>query len=129
MKKVIITILTAVLVFLGGTQVNKVNLGSVADGQGYYATTTAAGSGFAGIHKQLKTSYGMLGSVVVASTSPVGTFTIWNATSTTDTASTTIATFPVLPTAGTYTFDVEAPRGIIVNAGTGFIGNYVVTWK
>ena len=76
-----------------------------------------------------------LGSVTIASTSPSvnnaggGVFKIWNATSTTDSASTTVARFATSTTAGTYTYDVRLERGLILEFPAGFMGEYTVTYR
>lgn len=87
-------------------------------------TTSAIAIGFS----QLKSSSAVVGSVVVASTSAT-TLTLWNATSTTDTASSTITTLKASVGEGTYTLNSSAPRGLIIELPTGFNGDYVVTWR
>lgn len=117
-----IAMLIAVLSFV---KTNDNRLGSIETGEEYNATTTAAmATGFS----VLKTSSGQLGSVIVASSS-AATFTIWNATSTTDIASTSPVRFVASPANGTYTFDASFTRGIIVEVPTGSNGSYTVTWK
>src|SRR3990167_5070649 len=100
-------------------------LGSVSVSNEYHATTTDATS--VNTYSQIKSTSAVLGSIVVASSSAT-TLTIWNATSTTDTASTTITKLVASIGEGTYTFDVEAPRGLIIATPTSFNGSYVVTW-
>lgn len=105
-------------------------LGSVTQGNEYNSTTTRSTS--AGTHWVAKTTTngGMcaLGSIVVASSSAT-TLTIWNATSTTDSASTTIATLKAGVAEGTYTFDAVCTRGVVVATPASFNGMYVVTWR
>jgi hypothetical protein len=125
MRNKLIGFLVALIVLLGGSYgVNK--LGSVNDGQAYNATSTT--SAISGTHQVLKSSGGVLGSVTIASTSAF-TLEIWNATSTTDSASTSIAKFKASPVEGTYMFDASLPRGIIIAPATSFNGNYTITWK
>lgn len=114
-------------VFTLFTQVSNIAFGSVMPGGEYSATTTrgvAAGMKVVAANKVVT-----LGSVVIASSSPTS-FTIWNATSTADTASTSVITFPANATPGTYTFDADLiTRGLILQLPTGFAGDYVVTYR
>ena len=122
------------LVFTFGMQFSARDggvLGSVAVSNEYFATTTDSTS--VGTHSLIRGSVTTLGSVVVASSSAsaltVNAVKIWNATSTTDSASTTITTIRPATAEGTYTFDVVAPRGLIIQTPTGFNGSYVITWR
>ena len=101
-------------------------LGSVSVSNEYHATTTDSTS--VNTYSQIKSTSATLGSIVVASSSAT-TLTIWNATSTTDIASTTITKLVASIGEGTYTFDVEAPRGLIIATPTAFNGSYVITWR
>lgn len=111
--------------FLFGSQQAS---GSVSVTDEYFATSTTAT--VAGKH--LKTTGGTglcaLGSVVVASSSAT-TFTLWNATSTTDISSTTIATFVADLPEGTYTLDVNCNRGLVLDTPVGFNGYFVTTYR
>lgn len=100
--------------------------GSVITGGEYLSTTTVGMSGHSVIagNKQVT-----LGSVVVLASSSATTTVIWNATSTTDTASTTYATIPTSATAGTYTFDTRLLRGLVIDNGAGNTAEIVVTWR
>lgn len=122
MRNKIITFLLAVAALLGGGSY----LGSVTAGNEYTATTTA--STFGGTHRQLKVGPGALGNVTIASTS-AHSLTLWNATSTTDSASTTIVTFKASASDGTYTFDASFDRGLVVSAEAGYQGSAVVGWR
>lgn len=104
--------------------------GSVIVGNDYHATTSIASS--AGTHWQARVAANggcALGSIVIASTTSSANITLWNATSTTDTASTTIVTIPPNAAAGTYTFDIVCARGLVVETPTGFTGQTVVTFR
>jgi len=101
-------------------------VGSVMPGGEYMATTTSGVA--AGIKSVAPNKVVTLGSVVIAS-STTGTMTIKNATSSIDTASTTVITFPANATPGTYTFDADLTRGLFVELGTGFAGDYVITYR
>lgn len=101
-------------------------LGSVMPGGEMVATTTV---GMGSVHNVVAGNrVAVIGSVIVASSSATS-FTIWNATSTTDTASTTIATLKASVAEGTYTFDSELPRGLVVQTPSGFNGNYTITFR
>ena len=104
--------------------------GSVITGQAYNATTSLSTS--AGTYWQARSTSNVggceLGSVVVASSSATR-FRLWNATSTTDVASTTIVNFDEVLDTGTYIFDLQCTRGLIVETPAGFDGNYIVTWR
>lgn len=102
-------------------------LGSVQDGSEYtYGTTTAAG--LKNFKSTTNTSSCVLGSVVIASSSATS-FTVKNATSTTDVGSTTIATFEANAAEGTYTFDAACSRGVSVDAPAGFNGYVITTYR
>lgn len=119
-------VLLLIVAFIGIAFQRPSSVGASIDGEaGYTATTTSA---IAEGHIQIKSGYGMLGSIVVASSSAT-TFKVWNATSTTDVASTSITNFVASPANGTYTYDVNLSRGIIVELPTGFNGAYTITYK
>lgn len=105
-------------------------LGSVARGGEYQATTTSTMG--TNKHQLIQSAYNSssvtLGSIVVASTSAT-TIKIWNATSTTDIASTTLGTLKASVAEGTYTFDLILTRGLILEIPTGFNGNYIITHR
>jgi hypothetical protein len=84
----------------------------------------------------LKSLGGTIGSVVVttlSSTTATSSMIFYDTrlTSTTTHASTTVLfTMPkTTGVAGTYTFDVEFTRGLLVETTAGFNGNYVVTYR
>ena len=101
-------------------------LGSTFPGGEYNATTTV---GMALVHNLISGNRVVgLGSIIVASSS-ASTFKVWNATSTTDTASTSVFAMKASIAEGTYTFDAELTRGLVVEKPTGFNGEYVITWR
>ena len=123
MKSKLIAFLLGIVALLGG----GAYLGSSIDGQANaYATTTIAA--FANNPRMLKVGNCTLGAVVISSTTNA-IFTIKNATSTTDIASTTVASFAASAANGTYLYDAELPRGCAVEAPVGFVGSYTITWK
>jgi len=120
-------IVVLAVVFLSNQKVEK-TLGSVQDGQGYFSTTTVSLA--AGTKAQLKTTGGMLGSLIIASTTAgLNNFILKDATSTTDISSTTLAVFGATPTVGTYTFDVVFTRGLVIEATGAISGSITTTYK
>lgn len=122
------TSLTAVVLATNNPVSNT--LGSVVQGGEYQATTTSTMG--TNKHQLIQSAYNSssvtLGSIVVASTSAT-TIKVWNATSTTDIASTTLGTLKASVAEGTYTFDLILTRGLILEIPTGFNGNYIITHR
>lgn len=78
----------------------------------------------------LKTGFGSMAQVTIASSSAAGSLKIYdNAVSTSSATSTRIVSFPAGAAAGTYTFDLEFTRGLVLDVPPGFNGSYVVTWR
>lgn len=126
MNKLLVYIAIAVAVVALVVALQKSNtFGGVASSDGYYATSTAA---LADGHDLIRTGPTLLGSVVIASSS-AATITIWNATSTTDTASSTFATIKASLTEGTYVFDAVLERGLVVEMGASSNGSGAITFK
>lgn len=92
----------------------------------YKATTTD--STYANSIRMVKTSSGVLHSVVVGLTSAT-VVELRDATSTTDIASTTLVTFGASPATGTYLLDVAFSRGLGVVTTGSFTGKYTITSK
>lgn len=130
-------ILSIMFLAISSSRTQTVN-GSAIQGMDYNATSTFAMLGgidgtnptaaSSHLYRTLGSGNNSLGSVIVASSSAT-TFRVWNATSTTDIASTSLVHFVASPANGTYTFDVVAPRGLIVDMPTGFNGAYTVTFR
>lgn len=118
-------ILTVIGLFSVVLQGPRQALGSIETGQFYQATSTARlAAGF----NVLKTGPTELGSLLVSSSSAT-TIVIWNATSTTDVASSTFATFKAGVGEDEYVIDASLDRGLIVQIPSGFNGSGAVTWK
>ena len=77
---------------------------------------------------QSSTTLSVLGSVIVASSSATAV-TLWDATSTSDVSSSTIAIFKSAISEGVYTFDIILKRGLIINLPTGDNGSYTITYR
>ncbi len=98
-------------------------LGSVAQTGEYKAkVSTAAG------HDLVQTGQTTLGSVTIVTDSG-HTFTIWDATSTKDVASTTFVVFEASVPHGTYVFDTVLQRGLVVEPAASFAGDFVTTYR
>lgn len=122
----LLVIVVAVLVYVPKqtTHITEPTLGSVQIGNSYQATTTAQGA-TAGLYT-LTSVPGVLGSVVVVSTSAVGGFTIYDAT---DAGTTTLIALPASTPAGTYTFDTNIFRGLRISVPASFSGQFITTYR
>lgn len=123
-KLALVGIVGLVLGFLG-LQSSPI-VGSVIPGGEYIATSTTAIP--VGMRTLVSNGPATLGSIVVASSS-AATLRVWNATSTTDSASTTVAVVKASVGENTFTFDASLTRGLIIELGTGFNGAYTVTYR
>jgi len=118
-----ITLLMVVIIGVGLYLNKGGSIGSVTQGNEYkYASSTGA------LARQLSARPATLGSVVVVKATAQA-FVIWDATSTTDIASTTIVTLPASIAAGTYTFDLQTKRGLKIVPATSFAGEYITTYR
>lgn len=99
-------------------------VGSVVMGNEYNYFNASSTAGLTCV----KSLPGTLGSVVISS-STLQQFTLTDATSTIDAASTTIAQFFAFPPAGTYQYDIAFTRGLCIRSASGFGGMYTVTWR
>ncbi len=126
MNKLLIAILGAIIVFLGGS--TAVKLGGVAQGNTYsYATTT--GSFANASSTMLRVGAGEIGSVVIGVTSAT-TFVLRDATSTTDIASTTILSLAASPAIGSsMLLDLSFTRGLFIEFPASFVGRYTITYR
>lgn len=106
------------------TQIIEPTLGSVQVGSGYQSTTTAQGA-TAGVYS-LTSVPGVLGSIVVVSTSAVGGFTVYDAS---DSGTTTLVALPASTPAGTYTFDLNVFRGLRISVPSSFSGQFITTYR
>jgi hypothetical protein len=133
MKKVITIIssliILALIVIIGiniYSNQNTLSLGSINGYDAYKSTTTPS---ISSTILMLKTGQGVVGSVVIGVTSNT-TFELRNATSTTDTASTTLLSMSASPAIGsTLTLDVGFDRGLSMVFPASFVGRYTVTYK
>lgn len=103
-------------------------VGSVSQASEYHYTSGFGTSTGAAARSVVNVGTTILGSIVIASTTN-SVFTIKDATSTIDTASTTVITIPAGAPAGTYTFDLILSRGLGIDRPASFFGEYLVTWR
>lgn len=131
---IVVTVIVAIglCVFFGFRNVgDNSTFGSIDNYDAYNATTTSFNwSGFAqGV--QLKTSSGVLGSIVLGNATAVGTITLYDATTTVNGAvygTTTLAVINTGATPNTYTYDVAFSRGLLaVSSAT--LATSTITWK
>lgn len=123
MKEIILTLggstLTAlvVLVALSAFDKQPAPSGGLIEGQEYTATTTGPSSGNAA-YRVLRTRGGAVGNVVITG-SAAGDLFLYDATSTQSVnlggqSTTTLVHIPKSASTGTYSFDVSARRGIVL---------------
>lgn len=123
----IAALILALSVFVLVTHQNTAQ-GSVISGGEYFAT--AAVDATSGTSTLLK-RHGSVGSIVVENPSAAASFVLY------DTASTTIATTSATvlldfdPTAseGTYQYDIRVTQGLMLDVGTAFDGDIVITYR
>ena len=130
MKKAIIGLILIVSASLAGfyfgnpiEEVIEKDLGSTVVGNDYrYASSTEAGAVL------LKTGPTSLGSVVIIEDT-AQVFTITDATSTTDALGVVVGVFEASVPHGTYTFDVQLNRGLVIEPAASFAGTYITTYR
>jgi hypothetical protein len=116
-------------IFITGVLVSKVNnpsVGSVVDAGTYHWTSVNSTDASSTNPKLVRTGYGTLGSIVIASTSAM-IVRVYDGTATT--TGTLLATFPSNSVVGTYTFDVAVKTGIVLDVPASFNGSWVVTTR
>lgn len=106
-------------------------LGSVAVSGEYNSVTTYSKLGvplFTNVQTIKSNTSGTLGSVVITG-AVAGSMRFMDATSTTDISSSSIAIFPASTAAGTYTFDVNFYRGLIVESTSTLLPTTTITYR
>ena len=107
-------------------------VGSVLVGNEYQANQLTSADASSTVATTVKTRFGSIGSIVVASGSPATTLTFYDTagTATTTTSTTTILfTFNPNVDDGTYQFDVGFNRGLLVEVPSLFDGDFVITYR
>lgn len=121
----ILGIITLLLAF-GSPGVSTKSLGSVVQASEYQGTSTDSTWNSAP-NKNITAV--TLGSVVITAATGNAGFELRDATSTTDIASTTIATFLPGAVGGTYTFDKNLFRGLGIRMTSGNIATTTITYR
>lgn len=125
------------------SQQTKTAFGSTSRGSEYQSYIASSTNASATAGTVVKTGDGTLGSVIITSIGTTGFIRIWDATSTatstyqqgSDIYSTTttygrlVARFRPTATEGTYTFDANLFKGLVIEATTGFDGIVTVTYR
>lgn len=113
-----ITLSVFVLVFVATRNKVPTAYASVAYGNDYHSTTTV--QAITGVslprYSLLQTGNGTFGSIIITGAN-TGVINIYDGTTTSnhsDSATTTLASFPASTAAGTYTFDSQYYKGLIV---------------
>jgi hypothetical protein len=118
----------AVLISLNLGGATNRPLGSVAQSNDYYGTTTDATWNSAPNHF-FPSCTQALASVIVIGATAGSAFELRDATSTTDSASTSIQSFPSSMLGGTYTFDTKIYRGLVARMTSGNIASTSITCR
>lgn len=134
-KIVTISLFLVALVLVAVTsKKEEVALGSVADGQSYFSTTTAATPAFTS-PVTLKSGSGSLANVVLQASAAASSIQLIDATTSDVTKRNNVATSSLIlaswgnsPTIGTYTFDSTFSNGLLLTI-TGTPGTTTVTWR
>lgn len=131
-EKIFISLFVSMTILLGiiafASQAQKGNVGSVQDGSAYayYDVTSAQASST--VATRVRGGTGVLGSVIIASSS-LKVISIYDGNTATTSGNTLIAQFPAFAPAGTYTFDVVVKSGIVVDVPASMTGNYTITYR
>lgn len=134
----IVAVLAVVAVV--GFSAGQTRLGSVATPESYYSTTTVAGMASTTGGWKVCSGYCVLGSIVVDQPGSAGWVRVWDATSTATSSyrgQTTTGTYGrelgqitgASDVGGTYTYDVVATKGLVIEVSSTYDGHYVVTYK
>lgn len=126
LKQKIVGVLLGLVALLGGGY-SAVTLGN-AD-VAAYSNATTTGSFSAATIVMLKTGQGVLGNIVIGTTSAT-TFELRDATSTTDIASTTLLSLAASPAIGSsMSPQVVFTRGLSIVFPPSFVGRYTVSYE
>lgn len=131
MKNILLGTLIVAITVIIGLSVQRTNVfGSVIQTQEYQNAYIDSNDASSTATTQLKTGYGSLGSVVVASSTPASYVVLHDATSTQATSTDTIiSTFTTAASEGTYQFDVIFTSGLKLDIPVGFDGVYNITYR
>ena len=136
MNKLIGTLIAFVLIVLGGVTLigknNVTTLGSTTVGNEYNSTSTKSYNGTAiSTFISLKTTSGTLGSVIIGGATAGQVINLYDATSTlsnSQTGTSTLVTIPSTALGGTYTYDLNFYRGLLLEV-IGATGTSTITYR
>ena len=141
---IILAMMITAFAFFAFTNSVRPVTASIGTFDSYNATTTRSTEASATYSSVVCKDNCQLGSVIITQPASGGYLRIWNATST---ATSTYTDIQASTTAaitwgkalakfdsgsdvvGTYVFDTIMTNGVVIEASTGFNGEYVVTWK
>lgn len=131
MKKIIISVIATAVIFVAFAifvgSVQKVNLGSVNAGEGYrYKQITSSNASSTSL-TTVRGGAGVLGSIVVASTSAAALRVYDNNGA--SSSATLIATLKASIGENTYVFDANVTSGITLDVPAAFNGAYTITYR
>ena len=142
-----VIVIGGLFVVLRGGDTEDINVGSIDATGAYNSTTTNSTFANAAVARQLKLGPGILGSIIVSSTSPefttagtfFGLYDGYGITSTSSATSTlallkginvaTAQTAVSGATQGTFVYDAVFTKGLLLDVPLGFNGIITVTWK
>ena len=136
MKNIVLSVFGLIVLFLGLTYVSFMTYQAIQaeastmvgqEYKAYQATSTMAAS-----TSTKKTMGGSIGSFVVSSSSSAGKINLYDTagTATTTSATTTLLmSFDARASNGTYQYDVEFTRGLLVEITSAFAGDVVLTYR
>lgn len=136
MKNIVLSTLGIIVMFLGLTYVSYMTYqalqaeASTMVGQEY--KVFQATSSLAATTNSKKTMSGSIGSFVVSSSSSASKINLYDTagTATTTSATTTLLmSFDARASNGTYQYDVEFTRGLLIEVTSGFAGDVVLTYR
>tara|TARA_R110000868_G_scaffold75379_1_gene217546 strand:+ start:534 stop:950 length:417 start_codon:yes stop_codon:yes gene_type:complete len=126
-----LTLIVGVYLFGVSNRSEKLSIGAVVRASEYTATTTYSKLGvplFTTNQNIVSNSKGALGTVIITG-AVAGSLRFMDATSTTDTASTTIVVFPASTAVGSYPFDSNFNRGLILESTSGLLPTTTITYR
>lgn len=144
---IVVIVIVGLFVVLRGGDSEKIDLGSIDATGGYFSTTTDSTFVNTAVARQLKLGPGILGSIIVSSTSPefttagtsFGLYDGYGITSTSSATSTlarlkgtNVATAQTAVSGanqGTFVYDAVFTKGLLLDVPLGFNGIITVTWK
>lgn len=135
-KTLIIVVSLVVAVFAGLYLVSSnkdkaVTLGGFGESGAISTSTKSANGVVVSSYTMLKTTPGILQSVVVAGATAGQVINLYNATSTltnVQTGTSTVVTIPSTALGGTYTYNISFSRGLLMEI-VGATGTSTITWK